>query len=916
MHAVGSEDVTLRGEETTHPGRLVERAPARLDRFGRFVVLEPLGSGGSGSVHRAYDPQLDRSVAVKVLHARGATLRLLAEARAMAKLRHPNVVTVYDVGEADDRVWLAMEYVEGGTLRAWLDEVKRSQAEILAVFRKAGAGLVAAHAEGLVHRDFKPDNVLMHAQDRPAVTDFGLAVMDDTQQRDDGDATTSSGLPKPIVGTLAYMSPEQVSGATVGPGSDQFSFGVALYEALCGRRPSGANGRGLEFPSSPKVPAWLRRVVARMLEHDVTDRYPTMRDVVAALEHRAARRLVSAPAVLLLAAVPVVGAMFTASPDPSCDTALDRVHSVWAAQRRASIEDAAARAELVLPVSLLPRVYGELDAWAQSWAMTVDESCEATHVLGSQSEQQLDVRTRCLDLQLKQLDAFVLELETGDAEVLWQAQEAVEQLPRPSDCDDPFELRVPTPQELEAWSWYAKASVRDGLGRFESGLDAVERGLEALGDSPSAARTALKTVESQLARRDGQHERAEAAGRAAVLTDLDLAGPRLAAEAWLELTTTVGVDLAQSQRAEGFLLAAESVVRAMDDVRYEQRLEAVRGAVLLESGRVDEALKALRAAADRAAFSSNPAETSVHLHNYAVALIASGRPEDGLAALDEVLELDQEIRSAGHPVFVRVHQNRALALTSAGHTAQAMDELGLALEAARVSFGPESPRLGALHLNLGVVQIDAGQHKAARQSLQRAIELWAASYPASHPYFESAQTNLGIVANELGEHERALEHYRAAKAAALERQGPKGLAIAVLLGNEANTLRDLGRYAESVEAGREALAIEEAFSGPDAPGLAYALVGLARSLAAMGEHAQALAAAQRARRLRDSAQSSPTELYSVYITLATTLAKAEPGRVAEAREWARAAAQSFEKTNRPPEDAKELRIFESAYSPP
>src|SRR3954468_8020130 len=209
--------------------------------IGRYTVLERIGAGGMGVVYAVLDPELDRKVAVKLLRAgegsasRRAELeyRLVGEARAMAQLAHPNVVTVFEIGRFGDQLFLAMEFVEGHTLRDWLAEKPRSWREIVEVFAAAGEGLATVHAAGLVHRDFKPTNVLVGRDGRPRVTDFGLVQ--------DGSPGTARGA---IAGTPYYMSPEQFRGEPADARSDQFSFCVALFAALHGVRPFEADALG------------------------------------------------------------------------------------------------------------------------------------------------------------------------------------------------------------------------------------------------------------------------------------------------------------------------------------------------------------------------------------------------------------------------------------------------------------------------------------------------------------------------------------------------------------------------------------------------------------------------------------------------------------------------------------------------
>jgi hypothetical protein len=256
------------------------------DCLGRYTVLERIGQGGIGEVFAAHDPELNRIVAAKMLRpglagqSPEARARFQREAQAMARLSHPNVVAVYDVGSVGDRVYVAMERVEGPTLEAWLAERPRGWREVLEVFVQAGLGLEAAHAAGLVHRDFKPSNVIVG--DRVRVADFGLArVAAEAEPTEVPAATVLDGVVTQTgatLGTPAYMAPEQRAGGPPSPRSDQYSFAVALHEALYGARPGEPAKKGWNRP-----PARLRRVVQRGLSVKPADRYPTMSELLRAL---------------------------------------------------------------------------------------------------------------------------------------------------------------------------------------------------------------------------------------------------------------------------------------------------------------------------------------------------------------------------------------------------------------------------------------------------------------------------------------------------------------------------------------------------------------------------------------------------------------------------------------------------------
>jgi serine/threonine protein kinase len=296
--------------------RTLSRAERELfgtpaDALGRYSLLDKLGSGAMGVVYRAYDPRLQRPVAVKILYPSGektaqlvsvGDTRLLREAQAIARLSHPNIVAVHDVGVAGDRVFLTMEYVEGSTLRQYCDAKARGWRDILPLLIQAGRGIAAAHHGGVIHRDIKPDNILVGDDGRVRVVDFSVA------RPQGASAETLSGKVRltdtetnVLVGTPAYMSPEQLRAAPADARGDQFAFCVTAYECLLGERPFvGPTLRTLidnvlagppaqPPPFSPQIPRALYQCIARGLALDPDERWPDMDALVAALEAIAAR---------------------------------------------------------------------------------------------------------------------------------------------------------------------------------------------------------------------------------------------------------------------------------------------------------------------------------------------------------------------------------------------------------------------------------------------------------------------------------------------------------------------------------------------------------------------------------------------------------------------------------------------------
>jgi eukaryotic-like serine/threonine-protein kinase len=353
-------------------------ALVRGAELGRYVVLARLGEGGMGVVYAAYDPELDRKVALKLLHravdpsvgtSEGRS-RLMREAQAMAKLSHPNVVAIHDVGTFEDRVFVALEFVDGDTLAAWRRERARSWREVLDVMLRAGRGLAAAHGAGLLHRDFKPDNVMIDRDGRVRVMDFGLArpagavvpVIDDTRANPELRAlaleVTRQGA---IVGTPAYMAPEQLAGQPTDARTDVFAFGVSAWEMLYGQRPFVGDalpelvanvlaGRVTAPPRDHRVPAWVRRVIARSFAVEPADRWQTMESLLQALARDPTRKRVRMAGVAVLALVPSVALGWSAyvgrRDERACVAAGAAIRDVWNDDVRQAMRDGMTASQL------------------------------------------------------------------------------------------------------------------------------------------------------------------------------------------------------------------------------------------------------------------------------------------------------------------------------------------------------------------------------------------------------------------------------------------------------------------------------------------------------------------------------------------------------------------------------------------
>jgi tetratricopeptide (TPR) repeat protein/predicted Ser/Thr protein kinase len=416
-------------------------------RLGRYVILYRLGSGGMGVVFAAYDPELDRKVALKQVRLENgspaAREALRREAQAMARLSHPNIVAVHDVGGVGDDVFLAMDLIDGVTLDEWLKLDKRGWRDVLRVFVQAGRGLAAAHAAGVVHHDFSPRNVLVTAEEKALIADFGLAR---------ALGGPDAGPPDEAVrGTPAYLAPERLLGVAVDPRSDQFSFCAALYRALYGTVPFPAD-RPADSPAlylervergdmapprdGRRVPRRLLTLLRRGLDIRPENRFATMPELLGRLE-AALRRprvlLFAAVAVPLAAAAIVLLGPLAQAPPP------DRLAGVWSAAQRQSVRKALLRSDPAAGAQAASRLESEIDAYAARWR-AIDEDGHRT-ALRDGTGLVRDRQRLCLDARRAELRALISRLEAWQDRSLEPAVRGVQGLSDLGSCADVRVLR-------------------------------------------------------------------------------------------------------------------------------------------------------------------------------------------------------------------------------------------------------------------------------------------------------------------------------------------------------------------------------------------------------------------------------------------------------------------------------------------
>ena len=465
--------------EATEPDEVPVGSSLALGEGGgaenpRYVVIAEIGRGAMGRVLRAYDPRLQREVALKLVGGedlgRKHADRLVAEAHALAKVSHPNVVPVFDVERSAETVVLVMEFVRGRDLEDWLQDETPSWRRIVQTFCEAGRGLAAAHAAGILHRDFKPANVLVSEDGAVKVADFGLAKGTSIATVDpEGSAVSGVGDVRltqvgSTVGTPLYMAPEQHTDAELTPAADQFAFCVALYRALTGESPFDPDRlvrsklqAERSWPTTA-VPGFVKRVVNRGMQPKPEDRWPSMVTLLAALDPAQAekgRRGYRSLAVLAVVGVgSAAAAAWISDSEPPCRGAERQLVSTWDDDRREVVRDALLGLDSPLAGPAWERAEQELDHHAEAWVRMHVDACEATSVRREQSPELLDLRMRCLRRARVEMRTIVDQLAQADEEVVVEAHRLLDGLRPLSTCADEAslvnEIAPPLPAEVEA----------------------------------------------------------------------------------------------------------------------------------------------------------------------------------------------------------------------------------------------------------------------------------------------------------------------------------------------------------------------------------------------------------------------------------------------------------------------------------
>ncbi|MEO8846585.1 MAG: serine/threonine-protein kinase [Kofleriaceae bacterium] len=789
-------------------------------RLGRYLILDRVGRGGMGIVYAAYDPVLDRRIAVKLLRgsleddASSGRARMEREAQALARLSHANVIIVHDVGEHDGQMYIAMELVDGTTLREWVKQ--RPWREVLTAYLGAACGLGAAHGAGLVHRDFKPDNVLVGNDGAVRVTDFGLA-------RRAGDVAELSQPVSPIsspsafssdltaagtvMGTLAYMAPEQIEGKQVDERSDQCSWCIATWEAIYGEQPfvsGNLEARSTAMKSvTPKPPAKpvLPRAVVRALQRgmlpDASARWPSMAALVDAIERGLASRrwLVTAVA---LAGVAIIAGVFAIGQSSGERRATECTKppsdGVWTPSTRAEVDKAFSATGAPFALDASAEVARSVESWRTRWQGVAIESCRATHVQHTQSEQTLDLRGACLDRKRDELAATIVGLARADRKVVESA--ATLTLPDLDACSDVAALAGALPPPRDA----------TGLAALEAPWRAIEEEL-AGGLTLDRAKQLLAATEAPLA------------------SAIKLGWPPLIARAQRDIAE-IDVELGHGKEARSALLAAAAAASAGNDhdllVDLYVELSNVE-AKLTSNFELGTSWVGL-AGGTLSRLGSRPQK------HYAVARATgyvaerSGRAQDARAAYTTALGLAVPL---GGSTELRALIDVGRAESTLNETAAARKHLERARELATKELGARHPLVGSIDHDLGTVAFREGAYGDALATFEAALAIRTAAYGAES--IEAANT-----IEAMGNTEVMLDHGDQAKAdfqKAIDlftaRLGPDHPDVLNAYNDIGGTYHRAGDYALAFANSQKVLAIRERVLGPDHPDVAESLVNSA-----------------------------------------------------------------------------------------
>ncbi len=849
------------------------------ETIGRLVLGDTLGTGAFGRVVMAYDSELKRKLAVKILKpeifasaaGKDAQKRLLREARAMAKISHPNVVTVHDIGMVNEQVFVAMEYVKGCNLREWLDEEARSLGEILLKFVAAGQGLAAAHREGLVHRDFKPDNVLVGTKGQVCVADFGLVSVGSRGSDKLASTEFATGIASEeinltqagaLMGTALFMAPEQHRGEEVTPACDQFAYCVALYQALTGKQPFAGTtyqelrknvlgGRLRPIHASAKVPKWLQALLKTGLARNAGDRHSSMDVLLIALQAPPSSKRAS---VLLLLAIPLLGlslyggfALTRDDRSESCADPDESLEGVWdvATQGRISAVFAAADRQSAFTV-----YRASVDKHVKDWRALHAAVCKLSESQGAAAQAGDTAQKSCLSERLNYLSELSLKLQVGNENTLLdRAVKAVVNMSPLNRCSlekvnfvvDPLPPSSEERRKVQSLNNVRhKAQALFDLGRLAEAEELLTSAVDTEmlhAGSWARARYLLGKIKTDL----GALDEAELLLHKAVDLGTQAGDDILVARAWLALQFLEGVERENFSRSDEFARMAElSLVRGRASESHVASLKKARAAVLLRKGKIKESIALLEEILPIYVAEGVNLELANLLSALGDAKVADRELSEAVGHYRLALAHIESLLGASHPENIYVLNNMSVALKYQGDVEGAKEVLLRSLQLTEHGFGHATVLLVPILTNLTSIYRRLGQLDAAEAAGRRAISVGSTIAGDDSHRVAKAMTNLAIVMISKEEFSEATALFRKVlkrHQASFEGDHP---AIASSLNNVGESLVSEGKSGEAVAFLVQAMEMKIRIYGEDHHKTASTYLTLAMAYEKVGNDLEAL----------------------------------------------------------------------------
>ncbi len=916
---MGDHDPTRPRVASPSPGTL--RAGTVL---GRYVLVRLLGQGGSAEVHAAHDQRLQREVALKVLHRRApdpqhttAAMQqgwdaLLHEAQALARLSHPNVVTVHDVVVQDQRVLLSMELVDGVDLSTWgATAPARSVVTRLRVLAQAGAGLAAAHAAGLVHRDFKPANVLVSREGTARVVDFGLAAWGrldpwatswaDPGNPEHADATATA------YGTPAFMAPEQHRGEPGDRRVDVYALCVTAWRVLFGVHPFAGDdvdalgrAKALGPPAWPRslagVPRPLVRLLQQGLEPDPNRRPPTLDPLLAALARASRPRRVWPVVVGGAMAVTVAGAgvavvmgldrTLVVRPNPCLDATAE-MDARWGPAARADLRAGFDALEVGWAPYARNIAVRELDRYAQGWGAMATRACWVRQA-DQESATVVAARSACLQERVDAFAEVVAGFDALDEPRARSSAEEIRAIPAVAVCGDAEAMRrrAPMPDDPQV-----QAEVR----RLRTSLAAV-RGLKRKGNTPAALRLARRTVTEAEAsgveavkaeahywlgvmlRNTGDDAGAEEAMHAAVAAAAAARHDVVQADAWIDLVHLVGRRGRHDEALRYARFAQAALDRIDAPLRTSSRLAASRGTVYSAMGQTEDALAQYEAARalDVAIYGARDVEGLATLQHIGSALSRLRRFDRAELIFAHGLQVAHEGLGSEHPTTARFELSYAGVLAQRGgnELARPHYEAGLAIRE-RV-LAPDDPDRAQAHRAFAVFESNQKRYAEAHEHLLEAVEVLDRRDPPVHDELARTLNELCATTYRLGQIDEAWAHCTRARGIAQAQEHPDLGAWFTSVNRQAIIARRRDQLVEARTLRLRAVELAEQAWGAQSTRLAEPLLGTASLDIELEEPAAALPRVRRVLALRGPNGEAHDRMPYAQLLLARAMVHRDP----------------------------------------